>query len=298
MKNRFDTAFDWDDLRVFLAISTTGTLTGAAQRLGISVATAGRRLDRLEEALGLKLFHRHASGLTPTEDAAGLVERATTVLDGVLSFARHAEGREHGLLGTVTVHTLSTISERIIAPRLREFRRLYPDIALTIRTDRRLVPLSSRAADIALRVTRPTEDRLVALKVATLNYGVFASEGYLRERGHPADAGTDLRGHALITYDELFESLPEVLWLRERANPKDLSVRLSTVSAMVSAARNDAGIAVLPAIMGHGLVCLYDGEDLPRRDVWLAVHEDLRDVPRVNAVWEFLKTVSSEATAG
>ncbi len=296
MKNRFDIPIDWDDLRVFLAVATSGTLSGAARSLNVSVATAGRRIDRLEDGLGMRLFHRHATGLTLSEDAEPLVERAERVLDGVVSFLREAESGEQEISGSVTVNTLNTIMERVLAPQLWRVRSAHPKLAMTIRAESRIVPLSSRLTDLALRVVRPTEERVIAQKVGEVHYGVFASSDYLTRHGFPEDPSQDLSGHEIITYEERFGSLPEAVWVNERCRPEDVGIRLPTVASIHSAVAGGCGIGILPRGIDDGLVCIHSGPDLPVRDLWLAVHEDARDIPRIEVVWEFLKQVAHEWT--
>ncbi|MCB9644947.1 MAG: LysR family transcriptional regulator, partial [Myxococcales bacterium] len=290
---------DWDALRVFLAVERAGSLTGAASRLGVSVATVSRRIERLEEDLGRKLFQRHASGLTLMSDAEELLERAKGVQEQVFDFLRlaEAEGSEE-LAGTVTITTIDTIITRVLVPTLGEFRARYPRINLVLRASSRVVNLTSRAADIALRVMRPQESHIVAQKVATIHFSLYASPSYIARRGRPLEPWRDLSGHDLVTYDRRYDTIPEVAWLHQRASEEDLAIRLTSAEAIAAAVEAGAGIGVLPSFMaGEKLVCLWEGQDLPEREVWLAVHEDLRDVPRVRAVFGFLREVILQAAS-
>ncbi|MCA9560286.1 MAG: hypothetical protein KC583_17175, partial [Myxococcales bacterium] len=120
-------------------------------------------------------------------------------------------------------------------------------------------------------------------------YALFASPAYLARRGRPASPETDLRGHDLVTYDARMDALPEVDWLRARATDDDLTLRFNTLAGIVAAVESGAGLGVLPDFLaGDHLVCLCAGEALPRREVWLAVHEDVHRLPRVRTVVDFL----------
>jgi len=283
---------DWDDIRFFLAASHSGSLAGAARRLKVSVATVGRRLDRLEEALGLRLFHRHAGGLRLTEHGQPLLDRAEAVSERMADFERAAAGSSSEEEGIVCVSTLETLATHVLVPHLAEFRRRHPGIDVILQSEMRLVRLAERHADIALRVIRPREERVVARKIATVRYGVFASEAYLAERGRPKDPLNDLAGHDAVTYDPRFEGIPEIAWFERREAPPHFALRVSSAAAIYQAVRSGCGLGILPTyVTGRGLVRLVEGEDLPQRDLWLAIHEDLRQSPRVRAVADYCANV-------
>ena len=155
--------------------------------------------------------------------------------------------------------------------------------------------LSHRTADIAIRVTRFREPRVVAQKIATLEFGLYAHPDYIEQYGAPEAPLRDLSGHALITYDERFDTIPEVAWLHVRARTRDLMLRFSSASAISSAVHAGAGIGMLPTVAASpALVTLYRGDELPTRDVWMAMHEDLREIKRVRAVFDFLRDILRE----
>ncbi len=284
---------DWDDLRYFVSAARAGSLSAAAVRIGVSVATMSRRLERLEGELGVRLFDRHAGGVTMTPHAQDLLGLAEDVQSRVHDFLRAADATaEDEFAGQVTVTTLETLATYIIAPSLADFRLEYPDIRIVLRAEPRIVKLAQRIADIAVRVERPRESRVVAQRVATLEYGLFASQAYLDRRGRPESPESDLSGFDLVTYDERFDPTPYVAWLHMRARPEDMTVRVSTAAAIMSAVKAGAGLGVLPRFLrDDDLVYLGEAGDLPGREIWLAVHEDYRNVPRVRAVFDHLRQI-------
>ncbi len=287
-----NSALDWDDIRFFLAASQSGSLAGAARRLKVSVATVGRRLDRLEGALGLRLFHRHAGGLRLTEHSQSLLERAEAVAERMADFERAAAGTGSEESGVVCVSTIETLATHVLVPHLTEFRRRHPSIDVILQSEMRLVRLAERRADIALRVVRPHEERVVARRVATVRYGVFASEAYLAGRGRPERPLSDLSGHDAVTYDPRFDGIPEIAWFERREGQPRFALRVSSAAAIYQAVRSGLGLGILPTyVTGRGLVRLVEGEDLPQRDLWLAIHEDLRQSPRVRAVADYCAEV-------
>lgn len=282
--------FDWDDLKIFILAAQHGSLTATARQLKISVATAGRRLDRLEEALGRRLFHRHASGLTLTQEGLALLERAAGVEERVAELKRAAANQYDDESGSVTVTTIETLASHVIAPSLGDFCERHPRIELAIRTQTRIVSLAGGDADIALRVVKPREERVVVRRVATIRYGLYASQAYLDRRGAPQRPAQELRGHAIISWDSRMDSLPEMAWLSMRTDREDVVLRLSSVEAMLSATQAGAGLALLPDFLAkqRGLKELVGAQELPTRDVWLVLHEDLRHSAPIRAVADHL----------
>jgi len=287
------TSLVWDDLQVAAVAARVGSQSSAARRLGISVATVGRRLDRLEGALGLRLFHRHASGLSPTPEATSVLARAQALAGDVDQLVRAAAAESAGTEGVVTVSTLETIVTQVIVPRLGRLRAKHPRLDLVLRSTSRIVRLDRRAADLAVRVVRPNEARVVGRKLGTLRYGLYATAAYLERRDVDPD---DLRGHDVVMFDEAWDALPEMVWLSERMAEKAPALRVVTASAMTAAVASGAMLGVVPTLLASDeMVQLLGPEALPSRDLWLVMHEDLRRAPAVRAVADFFVEIFGEA---
>jgi DNA-binding transcriptional LysR family regulator len=283
----------WDDLRIVVLAAQFGSLSSVARQLGLSVATVSRRLERLEEALGLRLFQRHSGGLTPTSEARALIERANAVAEKVEDFARTARGAG-GEEGVVTVSTLETVITHLIAPRLSELRRKHPRIDLVLRSTPRIVRLDQRKADIAIRVVRPHEARVIGRRIGTLRFGLYATPSYLER--HALRSVEDLRGHDVVMYDATWDSVPEMSWLIERMGETAPAFRVTTANAIAEIICGGAAIGLLPTFLANEeLVQLAGPKGLPERDLWLVFHEDLRRASHVRAVTEFLTRITREA---
>lgn len=290
---------DWDDLRVFVAAARAGSLSVTAKRLGVSVATVGRRLDRLEDSLERRLFLRDAGGLRPTDEALRLLERAEGVAESVSDFLRMASAASKDEGGVVTISTVETIATHVIAPSLGAFRTTHPHIGIVVRSDPMVVRLSSRKADVALRLVRPDEARAVTRKLATVRFGIYASESYLARRGWPSSPRDDLRGHDVVGWDPRYGTAPEARWMQDRLQDEEVMCRFATAAGIHAACLGGAGIGMLPTFMAKDLIQLVGPEDLPERQIWLVVHEDLKDVPYVRAVVDHLaKVVKAAEQAG
>lgn len=291
MKN----AVVWDDLRVAAVAARVGTLSAAAARLELSVATVGRRLDRLEEGLGVRLFHRHPAGITATTEADALLSRADLLVDQIDELVQSASRLGAEAEGVVTVSTLETVVTEVVAPRLPRFRSLHPGVQLVLRSTARIVRVDRRAADLAIRVVRPHETRAVGRRLGALEFGLYAAPSYLEARGQPKNPAHSLEGHDVVMYDASWDGVPEMAWLRARLGEAGPAVRVTTTTAMAASVRSGAVLGVLPTMLAsEPLVALVGPSALPSRELWLVMLEDLRDVPPVRAVADFLIEVFDE----
>jgi len=297
MKSRAEAAdLSWDDLRIAVATAKTGSLSGASRRLGLSIATVGRRLDRLERAMGVRLFHRHSAGITPTAEARALLSHADGVADRINDLMRAASAGAQAAEGVVTVTTIEAVVTHVIAPRLAELRARYPRIDVVLRATNRIERLDRGRADIAVRLVRPNEDRVVGRKLGVEHQALYASKAYLARRGRPARPAKDLSGHDVVTFEGPWESLPETVWLTDRLGGTPPAVRVTSISAMAAVVQGGAAMGILPTLFETpDLERLTGVETIPSRDLWLVMHEDLRDTPPVRAVADFLGEVFQQA---
>ena len=149
--------------------------------------------------------------------------------------------------------------------------------------EKRSASLSRREADIALRLSRPSEPGLVARRIGRFGFSLYGAPSYLKET--PSHAFT------FIAYDASMEEAPQQQWLKEIAGHRDIVLRTSDLENQAAAARAGLGLAALPHFLGDGdrRLARYESDQKEvSRDVWLLVHRDLRQVPAVRAVMEFL----------
>jgi DNA-binding transcriptional LysR family regulator len=271
------TAPSWDDLRVFLALARTGSLSSAGRALGVNHATIARRIAALARDLGLVLFEHRARGYAPTADGAALVGAAERMEAAMLEIERRAAGRAPGLEGTVRITATDTLASHVIAPALAALHARHPALAIDLAVDNRALSLARREADIALRWARPRAGDLYARKLSDVTYAAFA-------RGRRPAAG-------VIAFDEDLADIPEARWLARAFPAARVVLRSSTVAVQFAAARAGLGIAALPRYLAAGARELREVATPlppPTRELWLIIHRDLRAVPRVRAVAEFL----------
>lgn len=275
---------DWEDIRYFVALARHRTLSATARALRVNHATVARRITSLETLLGRLLFDRRANGYVLTPEGKALVNQANTMDEAALSILRRLDtGTE--LSGQVRLAAGRVLAERFLIDRLRAFHERYPAIDLEVIGGSRVVSLAKREADVALRYGLPKDSELVARRVATLTFGLYASPAY-RDK---LKAGEQ---PAFISYDENSEFIAEAKWLDQQFGDCRFSFRTSSQTTQAAAARAGYGIALLPkyVVETHepGLVQVTLGGRLPERDVWLIIRRDVAKVPRVKAVADYL----------
>lgn len=274
---------DWDDLRILHVAATEGSMLASARRLGVSHATVSRRLTRLENALGVRLVDRMATGAVLTAEGRELGGLAARMADDAVALMRRAKGARQALSGEVVVAVTPGLASAVVVPALASLAAEHPGIVLSIASAVPLVSLDRLEADLAIRLTRPEEASHTRRRLGTMRFGLFAAETY------------DLRtaGRRFIGYSQRFDALPQQRWLIEQAGRDGLAVRIDDITSQRAAALAGMGIALLPEFMvgsateGRLQRVPWD-TPLPRREIWLAQHQDTRRAPAVRLVAERL----------
>ncbi|MEL6345714.1 MAG: LysR family transcriptional regulator [Myxococcota bacterium] len=285
--------FSWDDVEICVLASELGSLSAVARHTSLSVATVGRRIDRLEAAIGATLFHRHPGGLSPVVGTAALLERAGEVARSMQDFWQAARVHAAGGTGNVTLSTIETIATHVLAPRLNALRRAHPGIEVTLLASHRITSLARHVADLAIRVVRPHEPDVVGRRVGTFSMSLFAHPDYIDEYG-PIDAD-HLSAHTVVAYQQAFDRIPEQRWLLSRMEDNGPSFRVSSLAALREVIRSGVGIGILPSFMrGDEFIDCAPDNNLPARELWLVMREESRAVPRIRAVADFAAAAVQE----
>lgn len=274
MQNR-----NWDDIRFFLALCREGSVTGAGRLLGVNHTTVARRVSTLEENLGTRLFDYSRDGYEMTQAAENMYEHARRMEEITQAIDRDIFGQDAELKGPLKLTVAHDVAERLVVPRLREFRDAYPCIDLDILTTTGLVDLAAREADIALRLTAKPPDYLIGREVLPIRHGVYGSPDYLR----------NLNAQAKVILFRGDPDQPE--WVQQHFPDAEIAMRVDDVGTMALAVANDLGLARMPCYIG-------DTEPSIRRlnleltpsswGIWILSHVDLRSTARVRVAREFL----------
>jgi len=281
----YATRFAWDDLRIFLQIARTGSLSGAAVALGVNHSTVFRRINAFEAQLGVRLFERLPSGYALTiageemQASAMRVEREIERLDLRLT------GQDLKLEGTLVVTTTDTIIENLLTPHLAAFRRAYPGIVLELIIDNQNINLSKRQADVAVRPTRNPPETLVGRRIADIAVAPYATKAYMKGRAE------DLAGLDWLSVDESMAHLAAAKWFRDTLPGASVVLRANSLFGLLHTCAAGMGAALLPCFMADNHKRLQRiGEPIHDAGtiLWLLTHEDLRHTGRVRAFMDFM----------
>jgi DNA-binding transcriptional LysR family regulator len=274
---------DWEDVRCFAALARHGTLAATARILKVTHATVARRLANLESTLGHPLFARNRAGYRlNAEGAAALGEAAQMELAaGALHAARDTRGSVSGL---VRVSVAQVFADGFLAERLASLTKRHPGLELEILATSRNAGLARRAAEIALRLARPAGGELVARRIATLDYGFYASPEYKQ----CIDCGET---PVFIAFDDASDHVPEAHWTQRFLTGRHVALRANSQGAQAAAARGGSGVALLPGLLARALGGLerveFDATP-PARPLWLLMRPDVARLARVRVVAEHL----------
>ena len=285
---------DWDKLRVFHAVAEAGSFTHAGETLNLSQSAVSRQISALEEALAVPLFHRHARGLILTEQGETLNRTVREVFAKLaMTEALLTESKEKPS-GRLKVTTTVAFGSTWLAPRLKDFLDLYPEITLSVVLDDAELDLAMREADVAIRMHTPRQPDLVQRHLLTISWIVFASKEYLDAAGTPEKI-EDLANHKLIIYGDYRPPVPDINWLYEAAKRAGVTrkpvLEMNSIFGMLRAVRSGLGIAALPDYMvdeTEGLVRVLPDLKAPKVDAYFVYPEELRNSKRVAVFRDFL----------
>jgi len=285
---------DWDDLRFFLALARHGSLSAAARELHVAQSTMGRRLASLEASLGVRLVNRTPDGYILTEAGTGVRTRAERLEEEAAALELAVGGRDTRMAGSVRITCAETVATHILAPCFAPLHALQPDIMIELIPSPRELSLSMREADISLRLKRPDQHDLVVRSVGGLGFGLFASPGYLEHYGMPNFAA-GCSGHYLVTQVEMedIQDAAQTAWLADQAPRARVSLQTTSHEAAVSAAIHGAGLACLARFRAdpeRGLVRLAVAAPIPPAEMFLVVHRDTRQTPRIRVALTHITT--------
>ncbi len=288
--------FDWNLLRSFVAVAETGSLSAAARKIGSSQPTVGRHITELERELGVTLFRRGLGGYEITDTGATLLTHALTVREGVDRFSLHATGAEEGLSGTIRISASMVMATLVLPKILAAFSIEEPGIEIELVGSDTVDNLLRRDADIAIRMVTPSQEELVARKIADIPLAMCATQTYLERRGVPANP-FDLLNHVMIGQD------------RDDAYIKGFSAFGANVDRHAFHFRSDnqvinwhavlagigVGIAQAPLIAREPTLKTFLPDlPLPVLPMWLTMHKDVRHAPRIRRTADFLYTALSD----
>lgn len=278
---------NWNDLKLVLAIHRAGTLSGGAASLGVNHSTAFRRLNDLEGRIGARLFERLPGGIyAPTPEGERFSATAERIEAETAALDRDVTGRDTRLTGSLRVTSSETLAYAVLTAELARFRELHPGIVVELVIDNRVLSLSRREADIALRVTRPKEPDLFGRKLAEIAWTLYASPALMERDGPVRDPGS----RDVISWGAEVTGIAAADWIGEHVPASRVVYRASSLVNQLTAARLGIGVVLLPCYLGDNDPQLVRAWQKPiaelSRELWIVTHADLRKTARVRAFFE------------
>jgi DNA-binding transcriptional LysR family regulator len=287
---------NWDEVRTAYQVARAGTVSGAAEVLGVHHATVIRHIDAIEDRLGVKLFQRHARGYTPTEAGADLLMVAQATDDQFNQMVGRLKGQGDDVTGELVVTSLASLGP-LMVPVLAEFQQRHPELIVRYLTGERVFRLEYGEAHVAIRAgASPDQPDNVVQPFVQHRTGLFASKVYIDRHGMPS-LPEDFTGHCFVGHDDKNARPPFLKWMVATVPASLIVFRGTDWGAMEQAVLAGVGIG----FMSTGKANLHP--DLvqvmaPLPDwsalTWLVTHVDLHRTNKVQSFLRFLKERSRD----
>ncbi len=289
---------NWDEIRTAWQVARLGTVSGAAEVMGVHHATVIRHIDALEGRLGTKLFQRHARGYTPTDAGRELLDVAQGAADRFDQLASRIKGQGETVTGELIITAISGIPA-LLSPAIAGFQADHPGLTVRFLTDMRLFRLNSGEAHVAIRAgARPEDPDYVVQKFIQLRNGMYAAKSYAARHGLPKSEA-ELARHLFVGADDPQNRAPFYGWLRANVPADRVIYRTSEAAATEAAVRAGAGIGFLSlreAVKDPDLIEVMAPRPEWTSPLWLVTHVDLHRTIKVQKFLAHIKAVAESWT--
>ena len=292
--------FDWNDLRFFLAVARSGTISLAGKRTGTDHATVGRRITALEASLGVQLFERNPRGYNLTRHGERMLATATAMEAQAVSLEEDLAGQQGGgLTGTVRISTLEGFGNFFLAARIGSFVRANPRLTVELITIQQIVALSRRQADIAITLETRPMGQFIHERLTDYRLFVYGTQAYL-DSHPPIRAVTDLPAHRFAGYIDELIFTRGLDYLAELAPGLRARLQNSSLHAQMEAALSGYGLCVLPAYIATAeprLTMVLPEQASLTRTYWMVIHADVATTAQVRLAASFLRQEVAAASS-
>lgn len=293
---------DWDKLRIFHTVAETGSFTRAGEHLNLSQSAVSRQIRSLEEELNVALFHRHARGLTLTQEGELLFQTAEDVISRIRRTEKQLlEGRENPQ-GELKITSTLSFGSTWLTHNIREFIELYPEIDVQILLSDQELDLTAREADVAILFQPPELADLIQRPLMPIRQYIYGSADYLARHGTPTTVA-DLDHHKLIIYGPSSSApIRDVNWIVQvgRNGPARRPVlKINNIYGALQAVRAGIGLATLPEYLVRGstdMVRILEDVTSPAFRAYLVYHENERSSKRIMAFRDYLLKKIADAS--
>jgi DNA-binding transcriptional LysR family regulator len=286
----------FENMSTFIRVVEAGSVSGAADRLGIAKSAVSRRLKELEEHLGVELFHRTTRKMNLTDTGRAFYHQSVRILEDVLE-AELATTQAHGTLkGSLKIALPSTFGLMHMGPAINEFLKAHPQIEFDLDFNDREVDLIQEGFDLAIRIANLPDSSLIARRLAPVHNVICASPSYIKQMGAPRTPD-ELVDHRCLVYSLLSDY---EYWNLTDSNGKETRTKIhpylkaSTGDFLKDAAVEGMGITMEPSFIAYkeiesgALVQILEDYNPPRIDAY-AIYPPTRHLSqRVRAFVDFL----------
>ena len=292
---------DWDKLRIFHAVAEAGSFTSATVILNLSQSAISRQIQSLEDDLKVKLFERHARGLTLTENGEYVYKTAHEVISKLKEVETSLGDQKNKPTGKITITTVRSFGTHWLTPRIQEFMQLHPEMEVELIFDDKELDLSTRQADIGIFMRRPKQLNYIQKKLMDINYHIYGSNSYLEKYGMPKSIA-DLNKHKFISFGKGTPSPvynPDwALKIGMKDSKKRKSImKVNSVMGLLLAVESGVGLSALPdylVFQSKNLIKVLPKVEGPITEAHFVYPQSLKNVARVQAFRNFLYSKISE----
>jgi DNA-binding transcriptional LysR family regulator len=265
-------AMDWEDLRFFLSVATTGSLTGAARALNVNQATVSRRLAALEAQLNVRLVDRLTRESRLTAIGQQILQDVLDIEAKAFAIERKCSSSKAAVRSKVTITAPPILARHFLTPNLVTLTTMSPMVQLSILSEPHFASLSRMEADLALRLSPPIEDTDIVKKVGLMQFSLYAKNDY--------PYALDEERWEFVGYTERQGDFAHKRWLYEIIGSKRVACEVTDLSHQYEAACTGIGVAGLPWFIGDRddrLIKLENNLPMLNLDIWIAMHPDRRN---------------------
>jgi DNA-binding transcriptional LysR family regulator len=286
----------FENMAAFIRVVEAGSISGAADGLGVAKSAVSRRLKELEEHLGVELFHRTTRSMNLTDSGRAFYHQSVRILEDVLE-AEHATSQAHGTLkGSLKVALPSTFGLMHMGSAINDFLQAHPQIEFDLDFNDREVDLIQEGFDLAIRIAKLPDSSLIARRLAPIQTVICASPSYLERMGTP-QTPDELIDHQCLVYSLLRDFN---YWILTDSSGKEIRTKIhptlkaSTGDFLKDAAVEGRGIILVPSFIAYKeiergtLISILNDYKTPQVDAY-AIYPQTRHLSqRVRAFVDFL----------
>jgi len=284
---------DWDKLKIFHIVASSGSFTHAGEKLFLSQSAVSRQIKALETSLETTLFHRHARGLSLTDEGETLFKTAEEVFSRIHTTEQQLIEGSDVPRGELRITTTLSFGSTWMVNHIRSFIEQYPGINVQLLATDSDLDLTTRQADIAIRFRPAHQLDLIQRQVGVFHHHLYASPEYISRKGRP-ETLFDLDHHHLITYGNVTQSpIRNIDWILDKDNggKRSTILRVNSIYGVLQAIKAGIGIAALPDYLVQGstnVVRVLEDIDGPTFPAYLVYTQEARTARRISVFRDYI----------